>query len=97
MDPNSFAIMMDTVDQVLQVFCAVALMGLIVLGAVWVVKIRTGARLNKHDEAMLLNVNGQMQKMETRMAALERILDAEVPAWRAGFEETGESYGRKMG
>jgi len=31
------------------------------------------------------------------MASLEKILDAEVPAWRVEFEEIGESHGRKMG
>jgi len=97
MDPASFAIMMDTISQVVGIASAVVLMGLLILGVVWVVKIRTGSHLSKGDVAVLQDVNAKLRVMEHRMASLEKILDAEVPAWRVEFEEIGESHGRKMG
>jgi phage shock protein B len=97
MDPGSFAIMIDGIEQLADVVFGVSFVVSVMLCIVWVVKIRSGSRLSKADEATLMNVNLQLRIMEQRMASLEKILDAEVPAWRAGFEETGVSYGQKAG
>jgi len=96
-DPANFAIMMDTFDQCLQVVCALGLMGLIVFSIVWIVKIRTGPRLRKQDEAAMREMAARLQRMDSRMAMLEKILDAEVPAWRGNVDNVGGIYARQAG
>jgi len=60
----------------------------VVLGPTWLVfhysaKVFGSRRLNAQDAATLDNFAQAMARMETRIAMLERILDAEVPGWRA--------------
>jgi phage shock protein B len=97
MDPASFAIMMDTISRLAGGICAIALFGLLVLLVVWVVKIRTGPRLNKQDAAAMQEMVARLQQMDQRMAMLEKILDAEVPSWRGNVDHAGGDYARQAG
>jgi phage shock protein B len=96
-DPASFAIMMDTFNQCLQVICVLGLAGLIVFAIIWIVKIRTGWRLNKQDAAAMQDIAARLRQMDSRGAPLEKILDAEVPDWRGNVDQAGGIYGRQAG
>lgn len=78
--------------------CAVLLALIVVLGPIWltfhfVSKMRSGKRLNANDAVILEQMAGTAQRLEQRVAILERILDSEIPAWRSNFE-TGGQYGK---
>jgi phage shock protein B len=45
--------------------------------------------LNDQDAASIGQLTETAARMEARMATLERILDAEVPAWRSKFDAGG--------
>ncbi len=97
MDAASFAIMMDSFDQLLQVFCALGIFGLLIFFILSIVKIRTGQRLNKQDAAAMQEMVMRLQQMDSRMATLEKILDAEVPEWRGNLDNAGGVYARQAG
>lgn len=48
----------------------------------YVTRWRTAKALSAEDERMLGELWESAQRMETRIHALERILDAEAPGWR---------------
>jgi phage shock protein B len=89
--------MMDTISQLAGGICAIILFGLLVLLIVWIVKIRTGQRLNKHDAATMQEMAARLHVMDQRMAMLEGILDAEVPSWRGNMDNAGGEYARQAG
>ena len=49
----------------------------------YVTRWRTAKALSAEDERLLGEVWESAQRMETRIHALERILDAEAPGWRS--------------
>jgi phage shock protein B len=78
--------------------CAVLIVTIVILGPVWIVfhygsKARNGRALNANDSALLDQMAGTAQRLEQRVATLERILDSEIPAWRSNFEAGGQ-YGK---
>jgi phage shock protein B len=73
-----------------------------VLGPIWLVmhykyKFRAGDRLNSADAALLEQISATAQRMEQRVATLERILDAEIPSWRGSADAAGAFYNRRAG
>jgi phage shock protein B len=81
---------------------AVLIVLISVLGPIWIVfhyraKGQKAGMLSASDAAVVDGLNQTAVRLEQRVAALERILDVEVPAWRAGFEEIGERNDRKVG
>jgi phage shock protein B len=78
---------------------AVLIVLISVLGPIWIVfhyraKANRGAQLSAGETALVENLGQTAQRLEQRVATLERILDAEVPAWRGSFEP-GADYGRR--
>jgi len=76
---------------------AVLIVLIVILGPIWVTfhyvsKGRAGRQLNAADAAALDQMTATAQRLEQRVATLERILDAETPAWRGNFE--GGQYGQ---
>ena len=49
----------------------------------YITKMRTSRGLSPEDEKMLSEVWESTNKMEQRIATLERILDIEAPTWRS--------------
>ena len=61
---------------------------LVVVAPIWIVahyltRWRRSKRLSAEDERSLGELYEAARRMEARMAALERVLDAEAPGWRA--------------
>jgi phage shock protein B len=61
--------------------------GLVVLAAVWMVlhdlhELTAARGPSRRDDAAIAAMHETMSRMENRMKALERLLDAEAPAWR---------------
>jgi len=76
---------------------AVLIVLIIFTGPTWIVfhyfsKARAGRRLNADDAALLDQMSATAQRLEQRVATLERILDTETPAWRGNYE--GGQYGQ---
>ena len=72
-----------------------------VLGPIWLTmhyryKTRAEGRLSAADASTLDQALRTAQRLEQRVVALERILDAEAPAWR-GTIDTASSYRRQAG
>ncbi len=70
---------------------------IVIVGPTWIVfhyatKARAGRRLSADDAALLDQMSATAQRLEQRVATLERILDTETPAWRGNFE--GGHYGQ---
>jgi len=70
---------------------------IIFTGPTWIVfhylgKARSGRRLNADDAALLDQMSATAQRLEQRVAVLERILDTETPAWRGNYD--GGQYGQ---
>jgi len=66
---------------------AVLIVLISVLGPIWIVfhykaKARAAGMLSASEVAVVDGLNQTALRLEQRVAALERILDAEVPAWR---------------
>ncbi len=59
-------------------------------------KVRSGDRLNAQDNASLEHMTQVAQRLEQRVATLERILDAETPGWRRNTNPEVH-YGSSMG
>ena len=60
---------------------------LVVVAPIWIVahyltRWRRSRKLSVEDERSLGELYEAARKMETRLAALERVLDAEAPQWR---------------
>jgi phage shock protein B len=73
---------------------AVLIVLISVLGPIWLVmhyryKNRSFGRMNAGDAAQLEQIAAVAQRLEARVATLERILDAEAPAWRASMPGAG--------
>jgi phage shock protein B len=80
--------MSDNVTAVLLAFFVIVL-------PVWITfhyaaKWRAGRRVNASDAAAYEQLSQTASRMEVRMATLERILDAEVPAWRREYSAEGD-------
>jgi phage shock protein B len=65
---------------------------LVVVAPIWIVahylaRWRSSRKLSAEDERSLGELHEAARRMEGRIAALERVLDAEAPGWRA---RTGE-------
>jgi phage shock protein B len=76
---------------------AVLIVLIIFTGPTWIFfhyfsKLRAGRGLNANDAAVLDQMTATAQRLEQRVATLERILDAETPSWRGNFE--GGQYGQ---
>ena len=61
---------------------------LVVVAPIWIVahyltRWRRSGKLSAEDERSLGELYEAARKMEARLAALERVLDAEAPGWRA--------------
>jgi phage shock protein B len=74
---------------------------IVVLGPIWITlhykyKTRAGNRLNATETAMLEQITATAQRMEQRVATLERILDSEIPNWR-GTMAPDAMYNRRVG
>jgi phage shock protein B len=68
------------------------LLFLIIVAPIWIVahylaRWRSTRRLSAEDEKALGELGQAARRMEARVAALERVLDAEAPGWR---QRTGE-------
>ncbi|HXP29478.1 MAG TPA: envelope stress response membrane protein PspB [Stellaceae bacterium] len=68
-------------------FFILGIIFLVVVAPVWIVfhyvtKWRRSSRLSAEDERGLGELWQSAQRIETRIAALERVLDAEAPGWR---------------
>jgi phage shock protein B len=77
---------------------AVLIVLISVLGPIWIVfhykaKAGKGLMLSANEAAMVNNLGQTAQRLEQRVATLERILDTEVPAWRGQYE--AGDYGRQ--
>jgi phage shock protein B len=73
-----------------------------VLGPIWLVmhykyKFRNSGQLSAKDAALVEQIAATAQRMEQRVATLERILDAEIPAWRASPLPPDGFYNRQAG
>ena len=83
MDPGSLAAFSNLTDDITVI--------IIVMLAAWVLgqfmKYRSGRKMAPDETAALERMSQTAQRMERRVAALERILDAEAPAWRATPQE----------
>ncbi len=78
---------------------AVLIVLIAVLGPIWIVfhykaKATRGAQLSAGEAAMVENLGQTAMRLEQRVATLERILDAEVPAWRGQYDGAG-GFGRQ--
>lgn len=61
---------------------------LVVVAPIWIVahyltRWRRSRRLSQEDERSLAELYETARRMEGRIAALERVLDAEAPGWRS--------------
>ena len=61
---------------------------LVVVAPIWIVahyltRWRRSRRLSAADERSLGEMHEAARRMEARIAALERVLDAETPGWRS--------------
>lgn len=99
MDPATLAIMMPFVSRMVEQFCDLAIfmvaIGIPCWAAVKIYRMRAGQKLRGEDAALLQRAMAKLAQVEERMTALEKILDAEVPAWRGTYEMA--AYGRQAG
>jgi phage shock protein B len=69
---------------------AIIIVGMVILGPIWLTfHYRSRRSLNDQDAASIGQLTETAARMEASMATLERILDAEVPAWRSKFDAGG--------
>lgn len=64
------------------------ILALTIVAPLWIVfhyvtRWRTSKTMTKEDEKILRDLWQTAERMETRVANLERILDAEAPGWRS--------------
>jgi len=67
---------------------ALGVIFLVVVAPIWIVahyltRWRRARKLSAEDERSLGELYETARKMEARLAALERVLDAEAPEWRS--------------
>jgi len=70
-------------------FTAVIIVMVCVIGPIWLskhykMKAQTVGSLSANEMAQIDQLNRAAATLETRVAALERVLDADAPAWRGG-------------
>jgi len=75
---------------------------IVVLGPIWITlhykyKSRAANSLNATETAMLDQIAATAQRMEQRVATLERILDSEIPSWRGNSAAPDGMYNRRVG
>jgi len=78
---------------------AVLIVFIVVLGPIWTVmhyraKARAGLQPSPQDAAAYEQLSQIAARMETRIATLERILDAEAPGWRQTASTGGQARDR---
>lgn len=97
MDSNSAQALSSLVSGV----TAIAMMLILVTGAVWlvaqIIKHRAARNMDPRNVALLEQMSLIAQRMDGRMAAVERILDAESPAWRQDVSGVGGKYEKQVG
>jgi len=97
MDAGSVALFNNMVDDGTAII--IVIVG--VLGPIWligqIIKSKAGRNLNAADLALVEKITGIADRMETRMSTVERILDADSPAWRQTNSELGGNHERKVG
>jgi phage shock protein B len=97
MDNGTIAILSSNMDDLTDM--VVVLVG--VLAPVWlvaqIIKARSARRLSTADAALIAQIANIADRMDRRMEAVERILDADAPAWRHNNTMTGDRYGQKVG
>jgi phage shock protein B len=81
---------------------AVLIVLISVLGPIWIVfhyraKDKKGLQLSAGEAAVVDQLGQTAQRLEQRVVALERILDAEVPAWRGTYDAGAGGFGRQVG
>lgn len=67
----------------------IIVIALVILGPIWLTfnfltRASENKRMNKAEQATLAQIAAIATRMESRMEAVERILDADSPAWRNG-------------
>jgi phage shock protein B len=77
---------------------AIVICGLVILGPVWITfhylyKFNVARRMTTRDSEANDALAHTAARMETRMATLERLLDAQAPGWRQS-EQAGENQWR---
>ena len=70
----------------------IALLFVVVVAPIWIVahyatSWRTARMLSREHERALAEIWDLAQRLEARMATLERILDADAPGWRARADD----------
>lgn len=82
MSPSDVAAFSNLVDDL----TAVVIVAICVIGSFWliaqIIKSRTGKKLAPAETAMLEQMMRIAERMDSRMNAVERILDADAPTWR---------------
>ena len=74
------------------VFMVLGIIFLVIVAPIWIVahyltRWRRSRKLSAEDERSLGELYEAARKMEARLAALERVLDAEAPEWRTRVGE----------
>ena len=64
--------------------CAILFIGLPWLIFHYVTRWKTAATLTREDEGLLDELHDLARRLDDRVRTIERIMDAENPAWRAG-------------
>jgi phage shock protein B len=69
-------------------FFVLAVLFLTIVAPLWIIfhyltRWRTSRSLSANDERMLAELWESAQRMEGRIASLERVLDTEAPGWRS--------------
>lgn len=97
MNASSVAIFNNLSDD----FTTIIIVTICVLGPIWlvgqIIKSKAGRNLTATDLALVEKITSIADRMETRMTTVERILDADSPAWRQTNSELGGNYERKVG
>ncbi len=92
MDPGSVAALSNLTDDI----TAIVIVMFAVTGLAWVVgqyiKYRSAGKSRPEELAALDRMSQTAQRLERRVAALERVLDAEAPAWRNTLHDEGGRY-----
>ena len=91
--------MLDALNNFTDDICTVMIVLIGVMGPVWLLaqymKFRAAKQAPPQDAALVAQLTHIADRMDQRMAAVERILDADSPSWRGGNNAEGY-YERKV-